>query len=162
MSGCAALWAASSARSSAGSKGSMSLLRSAARRWRTRSEAPTPQDIANLSMRLQPGGAGDAEMDGERDAGLAQAVGPGDDRGGLEEELGGDRHRGVGLAGEAGLGDEGVERAGVAAVGIDVAVAFRVAGDVQAGEAAGVEAAGAQQVQRLVVGAARAWRCRRR
>ena len=73
-----------------------------------------------------------------------------------KHELGGDRHLGVGLAREGGLGAEGGQADGVAAVGVDVAVALRVAGDVQVGEAVGVEAAGAEELQRLVIGAARA------
>ena len=51
-----------------------------------------------LEQRLQLGGAGDADVEREVDAGLGEAVGPGDDRGGLEDELGDDGHLGVGLA----------------------------------------------------------------
>ncbi len=87
---------------------------------------------------------------------LGEAIRPGDDRSGLEHELGDDGHGGVCLAGEVGLGAEGGHGNGLAAVGVDVAVALGVAGYVQAGEAAGVEAAGAQDVQRLREGAMRA------
>ena len=156
LSGWAALWAARSARTASGVKGSMSLVRSAARRCSTRMEGPTPQDMAYLSSVCSRAGPATPMWSGRCDAGGGEAVGPGDDRGGLEDELGGDGHRGVGLAGEGGLGARARPWRGLAAVGVDVAVALRVAGDVQAGEAAGVEAAGAEELQRLGEGAARA------
>ena len=63
----------------------------------------------------------------------AQPVGPGDHRAGLEAELGGDRHLGVGLALEAVLARSAAMHVGLAAGGVDVAVALGVAGDVQVG-----------------------------
>ena len=65
--------AAISARKSVGSNGSMSLVRSAARRCSTRRLGPTPQAHREADQRLELRRAGDADVDRQGDAGGAAA-----------------------------------------------------------------------------------------
>ena len=99
-------------------------------------DGPTPQAIANLIMVCSLAGPATPMWTGRVMPAAREPVGPGDDRRGLEGELGGDRHRARrSRAGRRPWRASAAMHVGVAAGGVDVAVALGVAGDVQVGEA---------------------------
>ena len=149
------MWAASSARSSVGSKGTMSLVRSAARRWRTRKLGPTPQVIAKRMRVWSFAGPATPRWTG--------SVMPAARRRPAQATTGAaSKQNWVAIAIRASVSRWKAALAASAAratrsppVAVDVAVALRVAGDVEVGEAVGVEEAGAEELERLGVGAPR-------
>ena len=84
-----------------------------------------------LDQGLQLRRARDADMDGQADARVPEAVRPGDDRFGFERELRGQRHLGIGGFREFLFPAQGLVDISAGPVGVDVLVALWVAGNVQ-------------------------------